>query len=567
MLWKYHRTGGIFGYKGFDEIDGIEVAWNQVSIEDALQSHVHLKRLCSEVYLLKTMKHENVIRSYASWVDVKNKTINMITELFTSGNLRQYRNKHKSVNMKAIKNWARQILRGLDYLHTHNPPIIHRDLKCDNIFVNGNHGEVKIGDLGLATIMQQPTARSVIGTPEFMAPELYEEEYNEAVDIYSFGMCMLELVTCEYPYSECKNQLQIYKKVSSGIKPAALGKINDPEVRSFIEKCLVPASQRSTAAELLNMPFLSCEYPADCSPLQLSDLTPNSNYSIKSDSPSMDLDPSCKMLSGSTCESMIEASVSDLELHGCNDRCEFSLKGKKSDDNSISFTLRIADYSGKVRNIHFMFFLNADTASSIAVEMVETLKLWQIDVDSIAELINSIIIQLVPRWVSSSGSVHTEKYVTSGMRDCCSYTEEASKRGTYSELTNNGASILLQASSSPHVDPSASNAILKKDLQATDYAVEKHRRSIEQSLMGESMKNSGTSYAGSWLTASSDTHLSTSSLSLTNKENELYDDLKSELNEINLRYQHRCRELLQMREAAIENAKKKWLMKKMCSVI
>jgi len=48
-----------------------------------------------------------------------------------------------------------------------------------------------------------------------MAPELYEEEYNELVDIYSFGMCMLEMVTCEYPYSECKNPAQIYKKVSS----------------------------------------------------------------------------------------------------------------------------------------------------------------------------------------------------------------------------------------------------------------------------------------------------------------------------------------------------------------
>lgn len=53
------------------------------------------------------------------------------------------------------------------------------------------------------------------GTPEFMAPELYDEEYNELVDIYSFGMCMLELATCEYPYSECKNPAQIYKKVSS----------------------------------------------------------------------------------------------------------------------------------------------------------------------------------------------------------------------------------------------------------------------------------------------------------------------------------------------------------------
>lgn len=65
--------------------------------------------------------------------------------------------------MKAVKNWARQILRGLAYLHSQEPPIIHRDLKCDNIFINGNHGEVKIGDLGFATIMQQPIARSVIG--------------------------------------------------------------------------------------------------------------------------------------------------------------------------------------------------------------------------------------------------------------------------------------------------------------------------------------------------------------------------------------------------------------------
>lgn len=54
-----------------------------------------------------------------------------------------------------------------------------------------------------------------LGTPEFMAPELYEEEYNELVDVYSFGLCVLEMVTFEYPYSECKNPAQIYKKVSS----------------------------------------------------------------------------------------------------------------------------------------------------------------------------------------------------------------------------------------------------------------------------------------------------------------------------------------------------------------
>jgi WNK lysine deficient protein kinase len=48
-----------------------------------------------------------------------------------------------------------------------------------------------------------------------MAPEMYEEKgYSEKVDIYAMGMCLLEMVTGEYPYSECQNAAQIYRKVS-----------------------------------------------------------------------------------------------------------------------------------------------------------------------------------------------------------------------------------------------------------------------------------------------------------------------------------------------------------------
>lgn len=53
-----------------------------------------------------------------------------------------------------------------------------------------------------------------------MAPEVYEEAYNELVDIYSFGMCVLEMVTFEYPYSECNHPVQIYKKVISVRSPS-----------------------------------------------------------------------------------------------------------------------------------------------------------------------------------------------------------------------------------------------------------------------------------------------------------------------------------------------------------
>ncbi|KAL5572158.1 hypothetical protein UlMin_021755 [Ulmus minor] len=410
---RYVRFNEILGkgafktvYRAFDEVDGIEVAWSLVRVDDVLRSPGDFEKLYSEVHLLKKLKHENIIKFYNSWVDDKKKTINMITELFTSGNLRQYRKKHKNIDMKAIKNWARQILRGLVYLHGHNPPIIHRDLKCDNVFVNGNHGEIKIGDLGLAIVMQKSTAQSIIGTPEFMAPELYEEVYNELVDVYSFGMCLLEMVTFEYPYSECKNPAQIYKKVSSGIKPAALGKVSDPQIKEFIKKCLVPVSERLSAKELLRDPFLQVE--STLRPIRDPLHIPNQSFKAfnlpKSGPLSMDVDADYRQLSFSTCaeSSSGGSDTSVLEFQRTNKNNEFTLRGKKNDDKSISLTLRIADSRGLVKYIHFLFYLDTDTANSVAIEMVVTLKLADHDVAFIAEFIDYLIMRLIPSWKPSS---------------------------------------------------------------------------------------------------------------------------------------------------------------------
>ncbi|XP_020529424.1 probable serine/threonine-protein kinase WNK6 isoform X2 [Amborella trichopoda] len=421
-------------YKAFDEFDGIEVAWNQVKIDEVLQSPEDLERLYSEVHLLKSLKHENIIKFYNSWIDDQNKTVNIITELFTSGSLRQYRKKHRKIDMKAVKSWARQILQGLVYLHSHNPPIIHRDLKCDNIFINGNHGEVKIGDLGLATVMQQANAHSVIGTPEFMAPELYEEDYNELADIYSFGMCLLEMVTFDYPYSECWNSAQIYKKVSSGIMPASLNKVKDPDMKCFIEKCLVPAAKRLPAKELLKDPFLKLDglresFGHDSLPLPdiifpktgafgdrcvLSEDTTN----VHPVGTTMDIDDDEDEEYGLPIVTIVENGIVDgppspsLEVQMSRKDHDFRLKGERNDQNTISLILRIADLSepkillllgksagkGRVRNIHFLFYLDSDTALSVASEMVEQLELSDQNVTLIAELIDLLVFNLVPNW-------------------------------------------------------------------------------------------------------------------------------------------------------------------------
>ena len=75
------------------------------------------------------------------------------------------------------------------------------------------------------------------GTPEFMAPEMYEEHYDESVDVYAFGMCLLEMCTQEYPYMECSNPAQIYKRVTHGVRPNAMEKVKNLELLNIIEKC------------------------------------------------------------------------------------------------------------------------------------------------------------------------------------------------------------------------------------------------------------------------------------------------------------------------------------------
>ncbi|PON96750.1 Serine/threonine protein kinase [Trema orientale] len=368
-------------YRAFDELEGIEVAWNQVRVADLLRHSEDLERLYSEVHLLKTLKHKNIIKFYNSWVDTRNENINFITEIFTSGTLRQYRKKHKNVDLRALKKWSRQILEGLLYLHSHDPPVIHRDLKCDNIFVNGNQGEVKIGDLGLAAILRQArSAHSVIGTPEFMAPELYEEEYNELVDIYAFGMCLLELVTFEYPYVECANAAQIFKKVTSGIKPASLAKVNDPGVKLFIEKCIAKVSDRLPAKELLMDPFLQPDEDESVS-RSLRHKRHHSGNSDKSNA-----EGSHHQDDVGTLKDSAEASI------------DFTVQGQRKDVNKIFLKLRIADSSGHVRNIHFPFDTEADTPISVASEMVEELDLTDQDVSTIAEMIDSEIRQNFPEW-------------------------------------------------------------------------------------------------------------------------------------------------------------------------
>ncbi|EEH57902.1 uncharacterized protein MICPUCDRAFT_26102, partial [Micromonas pusilla CCMP1545] len=364
---RFGRTTTLLGrgtyknvYMAFDEEEGMDVAWNQVKVAGLPREEK--QRLLSEVEILKELDHKNIIKLYHSWIttDKDEVSVNFITEACAQ-TLKKYSKKLKTnLDLRAVKSWSRQILRGLDYLHSHDPPIVHRDLKCENIFVNQNQGEVKIGDLGLAAALDNQRTKSVIGTPEFMAPELYDEDYDERVDIYSFGMCMIELVTHECPYSECSNPAQIYKRVSQGVKPEALDKIIDADLRSFIMKCISPIEKRLTAKELMNDPFLD---KGSGKPREVK------QHTVVEEEPEVARPGGTKQM-----------AVLPEKKGGSLD---FRVKGRILEDKTLRLRLRIGDASGHTRTVEFPFNTDKDSSYSVASEMIEELQLPQSDIRTV----------------------------------------------------------------------------------------------------------------------------------------------------------------------------------------
>lgn len=406
---RFDEKLGTGAYKAvwlaYDTEAGIEVAWNLVDLRRLPEKEK--ERLRSETDILRNLNHAHIIVFYQVWENPELEQVIFTTERVTSGSLKQYIQRIKPVKIKVIKKWCRQILLALIYLHSQNPPIIHRDLKCDNIFINGNSGDLRIGDLGLSTMRSQTHAVSVLGTPEFMAPELYDEYYNEKVDVYAFGMCVLEMVTNAYPYEECTNAAQIYKKVASGVMPVVIEKIKHKGIREFITFCLGPQDHRPSALDLLHHPFLSLK---------------NSDYRDGGDSGFEFPKP---LQSPSTSKPDLQTTPMQVTSQ------EVVLESTSENIARIVLRIHVGD---KRKEIKFPFDLETDTADAVAAEMVKELKLDDAATDKLADGIYNSIQAQRELWKKShekdhSGATETSSKIVpiEGKQDDAEYRNEAEK--------------------------------------------------------------------------------------------------------------------------------------------
>ncbi|ETK77411.1 TKL/DRK protein kinase [Phytophthora nicotianae CJ01A1] len=218
-----------------------------------------VQEFAKEIELTASLVHPNIVQFIGvAWNSLDN-LVMLLEYLPTS--LKDYLEKNKD-----RLSWARDkiyiaigIARALEYLHARTPPLIHRDLKSSNVLLTDSV-EPKIIDFGVSRSRVELSMTAGVGTPFWTAPEILEgNHYTEKADIYSLGVVLSELDTCEVPYHDAVSEdgtkmkpFQILKEVMSGTMRPSFSQECPARIRRITSACLsLEPSRRLTAQQLV----------------------------------------------------------------------------------------------------------------------------------------------------------------------------------------------------------------------------------------------------------------------------------------------------------------------------
>uniref|UniRef100_A0A1Q3FWU9 Nuclear receptor-binding protein homolog n=1 Tax=Culex tarsalis TaxID=7177 RepID=A0A1Q3FWU9_CULTA len=246
-----------------DTEEGVEVVWNEVQFSERKNFKSQEEKIQLVFENLTQLEHPNIVKFHRYWTDTHNDKprVIFITEYMSSGSLKQFlkrtKKNVKKLPLQAWKRWCTQILSALSYLHSCSPPVIHGNLTCDTIFIQHN-GLVKIGSVAPDAIHHHvKTCRDNMKNMHFLAPEYGTAAASTAIDIYSFGICALEMAALEIQGNGDSGTLVSEEQITRTVES-----VEDAQQKDFINKCLSQdPAKRPTARELLFHPLLFEVHP------------------------------------------------------------------------------------------------------------------------------------------------------------------------------------------------------------------------------------------------------------------------------------------------------------------
>ena len=211
----------------------------------------------NEIRILASLNHPNIIDYKEAFFDEGTKTLNIVMEYAEEGDIENKvkENLKRRLRFKeeTIWEWFIQILEGLKYLHDNK--IMHRDLKCANIFLTKN-GILKLGDLNVSIITQMGMAKTQTGTPYYCSPEIWSDSpYDYKSDIWSVGCILYELCQLRPPFRGT-NLRELSRNVKRGYY-LPISSYYSNELKQMISMMLVvDPNKRASTDELLMHPIL-----------------------------------------------------------------------------------------------------------------------------------------------------------------------------------------------------------------------------------------------------------------------------------------------------------------------
>ena len=209
-----------------------------------------------EARILSSVSSPYIVKYYESFEE--NNYLNIVMEYCDGGDLGEFLNKNKKTRylLKEDLIWQIFIKITIGLATLHKSKILHRDLKTLNIFLTKNL-DIKIGDFGVAKILTKTGfAKTVIGTPYYLSPELCEEQpYNDKSDVWALGCILYELSTYKHPFN-AKFQASLVLKILQ-CQPDPIHKCYSDDLRKLLKLLLEKDHvKRPSCYDILNLSFV-----------------------------------------------------------------------------------------------------------------------------------------------------------------------------------------------------------------------------------------------------------------------------------------------------------------------
>jgi len=242
-------------YKGMDVDTGETIAVKEVLFDPKLDADVKFSRaLQKEIDMLQTLKHDNIV-SYLGH-DLIEEKLYVYLEFMVSGSVAQIISNFGALDEKNTASYIRDVCKGLDFLHSRTPPLLHLDIKGANILVNDNRA--KLSDFGCSKRVTDSMTHTMAGSILWMAPEVMSgKTYGMKADIWSLGCLLIEMSSAHHPWESFDNNLVAMARIAMSAEIPKIPEHLSDGCKDFTTRCLArDPDERPSAAELLKHPFL-----------------------------------------------------------------------------------------------------------------------------------------------------------------------------------------------------------------------------------------------------------------------------------------------------------------------